>query len=389
MWGRGVAGTCGLVLVATVAGAVTKAAVDPVAYLVIDAETGTVVAEKDADKRWPPASMAKMMTVLLALERVRSGDATLTDPIPVSAKASKTGGSQVYLAQGESFPLGDMLSAVMISSANDASVAVAEHLAGSTEAFVTLMNARARALGMTGTTYQSVHGLPPSEGQTADLTTARDLARLGRELMRHPEAMKWAGTSEAGFRDNSFIMRNTNHLVRTYTGATGLKTGYYAAAGFSVTATAQRGDMGLIAVVLGVPTKQGCFAEAARLLSDGFASYRMIIAARRGAPVGSIPVSGGSAESVKAIAVDDLRLLVKRADDRNISVEARIPRLVQAPVQNRQALGAIVVRRGADEVGSVPVVADAEVAADGWLSWLWNRGLTGAGATAPAAQATP
>jgi D-alanyl-D-alanine carboxypeptidase (penicillin-binding protein 5/6) len=184
----------------------------PVAYIVMDADTGTVLAEKDADKRWPPASMTKMMTVLLALERVRAGQASLDEPVTASAKASKTGGSQVYLAAGETFPLRDMLAAVMISSANDAAVAVAEHLAGSTDAFVELMNQRAKQLGLTGTVYQSPHGLPPGPGQTADLMTARDLATVARELMKFPEAMQWAGTSDQGFRNNTFQMRNTNHL---------------------------------------------------------------------------------------------------------------------------------------------------------------------------------
>jgi serine-type D-Ala-D-Ala carboxypeptidase (penicillin-binding protein 5/6) len=347
----------------------------PVAYLVADAITGTVIAEKDADKQWPPASMAKMMTVLVALEKVRDGAMKLDDPVSVSAKAAATGGSQVYLAQGETFTLGQMLEAVMISSANDASVAVAEHIAGSTPAFVELMNARAKALGLTGTTYQSVHGLPPDPGQQADLTTARDLMTLGRELMRHPDAAKWGGTSEATFRNGSFVMRNTNHLVRTYDGATGLKTGYYAKAGFSVTATAKRGDLSLVAVVLGVPNKQGSFTEAARLMSDGFANYRMVVAARRGVPVGTVPVSGGAQEGVKAMPIDDLRVLVKRSDDKQIAVEARIPRLVSAPVQRRQPLGNVVVRRGDQEIASVPVIADGVVPGVGWLSWLWNRGL--------------
>ena len=194
--------------------------------------------------------------------------------------------------------------------------------------------------------------------------------------MRFPDVMEWSGTASAGFRNDSLQMANTNHLVRTYPGATGLKTGYYREAGFSVTATATRNDMSIIAVVLGVPTKQGCFAEAARLMNEAFGSYRMLVAARRGASIGEVPVSGAAnGEVIKAVATDDLRLLVKRADDKSVAVEARIPRLVPAPVQRQQPLGEIVVRRGEQELGRVPVVADREVAASGWLSWLWNRGL--------------
>jgi D-alanyl-D-alanine carboxypeptidase (penicillin-binding protein 5/6) len=380
-----------LVVVGATAGAATPPPANPapsaVAYLVADQETGTVIAEKDADKQWPPASMTKMMTVLIALEKVRDGAMKLDDPVSVSAKAASTGGSQVYLAAGETFTLGQMLEAVMISSANDASVAVAEHIAGSTTAFVDLMNARAKSLGLSGTIYRSVHGLPPEPGQEPDLSTARDLMTLGRELMRHPDAAKWGGTPEATFRNGTFVMRNTNHLVRTYDGATGLKTGFYNKAGFCVTATAKRGDLSLIAVVLGSPTKQGNFGDAARLLSEGFANYRMVVAARRGVPVGSVPVSGGSEEGVKAMPIDDLRVLVKRSDDKQIAVEARIPRMVAAPVQRRQPLGQVVVRKGDQELASVPVIADGEVPAVGWLSWLWNRGLTAS--PAPADAKTP
>src|SRR5213594_3719529 len=300
----------------------------PAAYLVIDADSGTVLAEHDAHRRWPPASMTKMMTVLLAMERVQDRTLSLDEPVRTSAWASRIGGSQVYLAEGETFPLGELLKAVMIASANDGAVAVAEHIAGSTTAFVELMNARAEALGLADTTYQSPHGLPPARGQTADLTSAHDLAVLARELMRFSEVMRWAGTASAGFRNDTLVMANTNHLIRTYAGATGLKTGYYREAGFSVTATAIRNDLDLIAVVLGLPTKQESFTEAARLLNENSAAHRVVAPARRGAPVGQVPIAGGSEGSVKAMALSDLRVLVKR-----------------------------------------------EVPATGWLSWLWNRGL--------------
>ena len=346
----------------------------PVAYVVMDADSGMVLAEQEAHKRWPPASMAKMMTVLIAMERVRDHSLAMDTPVRASAWASRIGGSQVYLAEGETFPLGEMLKAVMIASANDAAVAVAEHIAGSTGAFVELMNARAKTLGLADTTYQSPHGLPPGKGQTADLTSAYDLALLGRELMRFPEVRQWAATPSAGFRNDTLQMANTNHLVRTYSGATGLKTGYYREAGFSVTATATRNDMNLIAVVLGLPTKQECFGETARLLNETFAGYRVVAPARKGVSIGDVPVAGGSEESVKALAVSDLRILVKRGEDKGVAVEARIPRLVQAPVALRQPLGDIVVRRGEQELGRVPVVADREVPATGWLSWLWSRG---------------
>src|SRR5213592_4903112 len=375
---RKVVAAAAMVIVTTARAVLARETAAPVAYVVMDADSGTVLAEHDAHKRWPPASMAKMMTVLIAMERVRDGSLTLDTPVRASAWASRIGGSQVYLAEGETFPLGELLKAVMIASANDAAVAVAEHIAGSTAAFVELMNARAKALGLADTTYQSPHGLPPGKGQTADLTSAYDLAVLARELMRFPEVMRWAGTASAGFRDDTLQMANTNHLLRTYAGATGLKTGYYREAGFSVTASATRNDLSLIAVVLGLPTKQESFAEAAHLLNESFATYRVVAPARRGAPVGQVPIAGGSEGSVRAMALGDLRVLVKRGEDRGVVVEAHVPRQLQAPVKVRQPLGDVVVRRGEEELGRVAVVADHEVPATGWLSWLWNRGLTSA-----------
>ena len=375
-----ISGTVLAATLATAGGALARnaptrpaASPDPVAYYVADAETGEVLAEKDAHKRWPPASMTKMMTVLLAMERVRNGSASLSDPVHVSPWASKIGGSQVFLAPGETFPLGEMLKAVMIASANDGAVAVAEHMAGSTPAFVDLMNARAKELGLADTTYQSPHGLPPGAGQTADISSAHDLAVLGRELMRFPEVMQWAGTPTAGFRNDTLQMMNTNHLVRgTFQGATGLKTGFYVEAGFCVTATATRNDLSVIAVVLGEPTKQGSFTQAARLMNEAFAKYRVLVAARKGVAVGEVPVAGG-AEPVKAIATADLRVLLKRSEDKGVAVEARVPKQAAAPIRKQQSLGEVVVRRGDQEMGRVPVVADRDVAATGWLSWFWNR----------------
>ena len=363
----------GVVIVAAAGVRPGWAAVAPTAYVVMDADTGTVLAEKDAHKRWPPASMTKMMTVLLAMERVRDKSLALDEPVRASAWASHLGGSQVYLAEGETFPLGALLQAIMIASANDASGAVAEKIAGSAAAFVALMNARARALGLKDTLYQTPHGLPPAAGQTADITSAYDLAVLGRELMRYPEVMRWAAMPTAGFRNDTLQMTNTNHLVRDYPGITGLKTGYYRDAGFCVTATASRNDLNVIAVVLGLEQKADSFREAARLMNEAFATYRVVAPARRGAVVSSVAVSGGTSDSVQAVAVDDLRIVVKRAEDKGVAVEARAPKLLPAPVRQKQPLGEVVIRQGDRELGRVGVVADRDVPATGWLAWLRNR----------------
>jgi D-alanyl-D-alanine carboxypeptidase (penicillin-binding protein 5/6) len=318
---------------------------------------------------WPPASMTKMMTVLIAMERVRDRTLALDDTITASKWASKIGGSQVYLSEGEQFSLRDLLASIMIASANDAAVAVAERIAGSTDGFVALMNERAKALGMNDTEFHSVHGLPPARGQLPDLMSAADLVTLGRAVAAFPEVMEWAKTSEAPFRGGALQMRNTNHLVRTFTGADGLKTGFYVAAGFEVTATATRDGLRLMAVVLGAPTKRGCFDEAAKLLASGFASYRAIDAAKAGAPVGApIAVRGGTVAHVVGLASGDLRLTVPRADATKVKVEVKVPAEVTAPVKKGQVLGEVVVTRGGESLGRVEVVAASDVESTSWWS---------------------
>jgi D-alanyl-D-alanine carboxypeptidase (penicillin-binding protein 5/6) len=341
---------------------------------VVAADTGAALVSRDADRQWPPASMTKMMTVLLALEQVHARKHALTEPVRVSKRAAAQGGSQVFLAEGEVVPLGDMLAAVMIPSANDAAVAVAEHLAGSVEAFVRRMNGRARSLGMTGTVYQTPNGLPPPPGGQPDLTTARDLARVARELLGYPEALGWSGTTDTTIRNGTFALKNTNQLLGRFAGATGLKTGHTWAAGFSVTATATRGDLTLIAVVLGTPSREVCFGTASRLLGDAFDRYRLLVAARPGVSVGTVPVAGGVEGSVKAIPARELKLVVARADERQLVIEPRVPRELPAPVAAGQPVGDLIVRHGDRELGRVALLSDAGVDEAGWLAWLWPSG---------------
>ena len=346
------------------------------AAILIDRDSGRVLFAENEKSPWPPASMTKMMTLLLAMEAVRDGAISLDDPVPTSARASKMGGSQVYLREGEQFPLREMLKAIMIASANDASMAVAERISGTSEAFVERMNQRARELGLENSEFHTPHGLPPALGQKPDLMSAADLATLGRKLGDFPELMEWAATSEAPFRDGALQMRNTNHLVRTYRGADGLKTGYYQAAGFEVTATATRDGLRLLAVVLGVPTKQGSFDEAAKLLSRGFAEFAAIEPVRAGQPVGAeISIARGVEKSIKGEAAEGVRLVVPRADAKSVEVDVKIPTQVSAPIEKGQALGEIVVRKGDEELRRVPVVAPSAVAATPWYSG-WFSGCS-------------
>lgn len=240
--------------------------------IVVDAATGKVLFEDKADTQGYPASVIKLMDMMVILERIANGQVSPSNLVTVTAEASKLGGSQVYLAEKEVFPVEDLLYALMIQSANDAAVALALHVGGGKDAFVELMNQKAAALGMTNTTFHSVHGLPPANGQDVDVSTARDLALLARELIQRHDILRYTSTQERGFRNGSFIMRNHNPLLKTYQGCDGLKTGYFTAGGYSIVATAERGGRRVIAVVLGSRDRLVRNAKAAELMSKGFAA---------------------------------------------------------------------------------------------------------------------
>jgi serine-type D-Ala-D-Ala carboxypeptidase (penicillin-binding protein 5/6) len=250
---------------------VTSIAKDPyLSALVVDADTGKVLFADHAETVVYPASVLKLMNLLVILDRIKAGPLTFDEMVPVTKEAAKTGGSQVYLDPREQFPVEELLYALMVQSANDAAVALAAHVAGSKEGFVSLMNQKAEELGMKNTHFYSVHGLPPSEGQKPDVTTAHDLSILCRELARRPEALKYTSTKERGFREGKFIMRNHNHLLGEIEGCDGFKTGFFEAAGFSMAVTAKRGGVRIIAIVMGSNNRKVRDANASELLAKGF-----------------------------------------------------------------------------------------------------------------------
>lgn len=245
--------------------------------IVVDAASGKVLFEEQADARGYPASVLKLMDLLIILEKVERKQLSLQDPVPVSARASHTGGSRVWLAEKETFTLDEMLYALMVQSANDAAIALAEKVAGSADAFVELMNRKARELGMNNTVFHSVHGLPTGRGQEHDVTTARDLSILCRELLsKHPDTLRYTSTRERPFRSNvpnkTVIMRTHNHLLGHVEGCDGLKTGYIAQAGFSIAVTASRHGQRIVAVVLDSTDLKTRDAKAKELLAKGYAA---------------------------------------------------------------------------------------------------------------------
>lgn len=244
---------------------------DPYASaMVIDADTGEPLFMKDPMKPVYPASVLKLMDLYIVLDLVQQGRLRLEDVVTASEEAYRMGGSQVFLDVGEQFTVEELLHALMIQSANDAAVALAEHVAGSKEAFVRMMNDKAREIGMKNTTFSSVHGLPPAAGQQPDVTTARDMTTLCRALLKFPDTLRFTSTIERGFRNNSFMMQTHNGLLKRVRGCDGFKTGYYKLAGYSIAATAQRDGKRVIAAVMGSTSKQARDNAAVQLIEEGF-----------------------------------------------------------------------------------------------------------------------
>ena len=331
---------------------------------VLEPTTGTVIFEANDRAPWPTASLAKMMLMLIVAEKIHDGSLKLTDQITTSLKAEEMGGSQVYLKEGESFSLDDMMKAVVVHSANDASVAVAEYLAGSTEAFVVMMNQKAAALGMKDSHYYSANGLPPAKGESPDVASAYDQAILARELLKYPDVIRWSSIDTAPFRAGTFVLRNTNHMVRTYPGCDGLKTGFYDKAGFNVVATAKRNGLRLVAVVLGSQHKLTNFKEASEMLSQGFINYEMHPVAKKGAPITqSVAVSDADIASIKPVWGSDAGVFVKHGDANNaIKVDYNLPQSVKAPIKAGQQIGTANVTEGGKPVTTVALIAPTDIA---------------------------
>ena len=337
---------------------------------VLEPVTGTVIFEANDHTPWPTASLAKMMLMLIVADKIHDGSLKLADNVTTSRKAAEMGGSQVYLKEGETFPLDDMMKAVVVHSANDAAVAVAEYIAGSTDAFVVMMNQKAAALGMKDSHYYSVHGLPPARGQSADVASAYDQAILARELLKYPDVIRWSSIDTAPFRAGTFTLRNTNHLVRTYPGCDGLKTGFFDKAGFNVAATAKRGGLRLVAVVLGSQHKLTNFKEAAEMLSQGFLNYEMHSVAKKGMPVAqSVAVTDAETASIKPVWGGDAGVFVKGGDANNaIKVDYNLPASIAAPVKAGQQIGTANVTAGGKSVATIALLAPSDVAKNASLT---------------------
>ena len=356
---------CMLLLAAPALGAEalpeSAAELDARAAVLMDVDTGTVLYEKNALEELPPASVTKVMTMLLVAEAVDSGQISLTDTVTASARASSMGGSEIWLEEGEQFTVEEMLKCVAVVSANDCAVALAEHLCGSEAAFAERMNARAKELGLSHTNFNNCTGLFEDEGH---YTCAYDLAVMSRELLlRHSWITQYTTIWMDTIRDGEFGLSNTNKLLKSYDGITGLKTGYTSTAGHCLAASAERDGVAFVAVVLGGSTSAARFQDCRTLLDLAYASYTTVALAPPEA-LPPVPVALGRADSVQPLPPQGKALVAKSAAG-DISYEVVLPDSLRAPVAQGEELGKVVVSAGGQVVAEVPLTAAEGVEALG------------------------
>ncbi len=329
--------------------------------LLMDVGTGTILYEKNIHEQLPPASVTKIMTMLLVMEAIDNNKITLNDKVVVSERASKMGGTQLYLEPGENKTVEELMKGVAIRSANDASLALGEYIAGTEELFIQQMNNRAKELGMKNTTFINTNGLP-AEGH---VTTAYDIALMSRELLKHKDIHKWLttwmDTVVVGKRQSPQSLVNTNKLINTYKGANGIKTGYTSEALHCISASATRGNATFIAVIMAAPTSQVRFSEASKLLDYGFANYNNVEVVKKDSIIGNVMLSKGKKIQVDAVAKDDLNALVKKGDEANVQKEIILPPSIIAPVSQGDKLGEIIAKIDGKEIGRVDIVSKESI----------------------------
>ena len=332
-----------------------------VSAVLMEYETGKILYEQNADEKLPPASITKIMTLLLVMEAVDQGKIGLDDMVTTSDTAASMGGSQIYLETGEQMCVRDMIKSVVIASANDAAAALAEHLCGSIEVFVKKMNERAAELGMQNTNFENTNGL--DDTTVNHYTSARDVAIMSRALISHPLILEYSSIWMDTVRDGAFGLTNTNRLIRFYPGATGLKTGSTAKAGFCISATAMRNGMHLIAVVMGSPTRDIRNEEAKKLLDYGFANYALYHADPT--DMGEARVTGGIQDSCRILA-KDFSALVDIGDLAHITTQVAIPPTLAAPIGEGDKVGTVSYYVGEEKIGECDIVASETIAKISW-----------------------
>lgn len=324
--------------------------------VLMEASTGKILYAHNPSASLPPASVTKVMTLLLTMEAIKSGKIKWSDSVTVSEHAASMGGSQIYLEAGETMSVTDMVKSVVIASANDAAVALAEHIAGSEEAFVALMNRRALELGMLSTHFENTNGLDDTAQN--HVSSAKDIAIMSRELIAYPEILEYSSTWMDTVRDGAFTLTNTNRLVRFYPGATGLKTGSTAKAGFCISATAERDGVSLIAVIMNAESRDIRNAEAKKLLDYGFATYSVFRDENR--TLEPLSVRRGERDHV-ALTVDPFSCALPKEKISSVSAKITLPPYLSAPVKRGDTVGKIEYFLDGEKLGEASVLAGDSV----------------------------
>lgn len=331
--------------------------------ILMEKETGTIIYELNSHDRLPPASVTKIMTMLLTVEAMENGRLREDETVTASVHATEMGGSQIFLKEGEQMTVHDMLKSVAVASANDAAVALAEHIAGSEDAFVSMMNARAAELGMADTVFSNCTGLPC---ESEHLTSAHDIAIMSRELIRHDKIKEYTTIWMDSVRGGEFGLSNTNKLIRFYKGATGLKTGFTREAMYCVSATAERDGVEYIAVVMHGQTSDARFESAKVLLNYAFANYTLVSALPDEA-LPPVKVSMGEKETLQPVTAQSPKLLLEKSEAAGLNKTVELAESIPAPVKAGQEIGRLVLTSEAGtEIATVPLVADEDVERLGW-----------------------
>ncbi len=338
--------------------------------VLMDVETGTVLSEQNAHEPLAPASVTKVMTMLLIMEAIDSGKIGWQDMVTASEAAAAKGGSQIYLKVGEQMTVADMVKSIAVSSANDCACAMAEHLCGSEEAFVTKMNERAAELGMKNTHFVNCTGLDDSPEASEHKTTAYDIALMSRELMKnYPDIKKFTTIWMDTVRNGAFGLSNTNKMVRFYNGCTGLKTGFTQKAGYCLSATAQRDGMELVAVVMGAESSQDRFAACKQLLDYGFANFAVV---QPEMSEQTVPVRLGTSAFVAAVPAESGNVLIDKSQKGMVESQIDLLPEVSAPVGKGQRLGTLTLKVGQQVLKEIPLIADEGVARLTWGEIFWQ-----------------
>jgi len=340
----------------------TDLKIDAKSALLMDVNTGEIIYSLNEHDRLSPASITKIMTMLLGIEAVEAGRISLDDKVVVTEHASRMGGSQVYLESGETQLVEELFRAIAIRSANDASVALAEYISGSEDAFVDLMNKRAGSLGMKNTFFSNASGLPDSN----HYTSSYDVALMSRELLKHPVVSEWLTTyiydMKVGKNKSSTqTMVNTNRLIKEYEGTTGIKTGSTNEAGFCLSASAKRGNLELIAVVMGSRSSQVRFGESKRMLDYGFANYESLSIGKKGEIVATIPVEKGKIREVDIMLSRDSFVLLPKGEKGKVSRELLLPEIIKEALTAGEEIGELIISLDGSEVDRIKLVTKSDI----------------------------